>query len=64
MNIQIINSDSPVRRYMTMEHRLLDQILRSIIWLRSNPTATDFSFWDYLMKFSATYRCFLIPDHG
>ena len=25
MNIEIINSNSPVPRYMTMEHRLLDQ---------------------------------------
>ena len=47
-----------------MEHRLLSRSFKVKIRLRSNPKTTCFSFWDYLMKFNATCRHFLIPGDG
>ena len=46
-----------------MEHRLLNRNIKVKIRLRSNPTTTHFSFWDYSVKVNVTCRCFLIREH-
>ena len=46
MDIKIINSDSPVRIYMIMAHRLLKRNFKVETCKRSNPATTRFSFWD------------------
>ena len=48
MDIKIINSEALYEHdmYMIMKLRLLNQKFKVKIWLRSNPTATRFSFWD------------------
>ena len=47
--------------YVIMEQRLL---YRNFLRLksRSNTTSTCFSFWNQLIKFCVTCRCFLIPE--
>ena len=66
MDIKFINSDSPVKKWMNMivEHRLLNRNFNVKIWLKSNPTNTCFSYWEYLINLSVNYRYFLIPKHG
>ena len=49
---------------MIIQHKLLNRNIKVKIRLRSNPTTTRYSFWDLLIKFNVTCRCFLIPKHG
>ena len=45
-----------------MEHR--NQSIKVKIRLRSNPTTTNYSFWDLSIKFNMSFRGILIPKHG